>query len=632
VIRYRAATIVLLILGVATAGAVTYRREQILAAPREVGVVLDHAAALIVAGELGIEPQTFLEDLLAERATALGVSEVSLADLPYRPQVTVYHGHELLRPAARPGDHPGMARRVLQGHGWFEPWYTYIIAGDPAFAAFLVEGATLRLGADRVRSLELWGGAHAVILRGVPTRPRPDPRRPDRDIREPDLRFGFWSGDFALARELGLTPVALLTEDPRLAPGDLEYLLGPVVRREADVIFLAGDTAWGYGDQERLAAAARFSRQWGLHLASLAPGEQPGFADLAATVDYQGLRFQKHRAGDPLEEAATAMARNRPRGLHFVPALFPGPAEATREGNRQALRELVAAMARYGYRPGPPRALAPYRLPPGPAAILGGAVAAGVLGATGAAAGWLGRKRPGLPSLLVGAAVAAALGYGWPGAGREALAFLAAVSFPVWIVLAVLAAARRGGEVRARLRRAVLLAVAATAGTVAAGLLVRALLADTAYALEIRSFPAVWAAAAVPLLAIFALTGPARAESIARRELSWGDLLLGAGALAVGVLLAASQAVPISPLQFLAGHPALVVGLAVPGSAKGWQAAISLLVAAGQVSVMNSFTNFWVPMSEVLQRTGGGLILGVALGLAGALAWRRYDRERGDVS
>ena len=479
--------------------------------------------------------------------------------------------------------------------------------------------------------LEIWGGTQAIVLRGVPTRPRPDPRRPERDIREPDLRFGFWPGDFVLARELGLAPVALLIEDPRLGPGDLEHLLGPVARLDVDVIFLSGDIVWGYGDEGRLAAAARVHRRWGLHPASLAPGEQPGFADLAAAVDYQGLRFQKHRAGDPLEEAAAAMARNRPRGLHFVPALFPGPAEATREGNRQALRELVAAMYRHGYRPGPARALAPYRLPPGSAAILGGAVAAAVFGAIGAAAGWLGRKRPGRASLLVGAAVAAALGYSWPGAGREALAFLAAVSFPVWVVLEVLAATHRDGGGRPRLRRAALLAVAATAGTAAAGLLARALLADTAYALEVRSFPAAWAAAALPLLAILALTGAGKAGSIARRELSHGDLLLGTGGLAAGVLLAASQAGPVSPIQFLAGHPALVVGLAVPGAAKAWPAAFGLLVAAGQVSVLNGFTNFWVPVSEVLQRTGGGLVLGVALGLGGALAWRRYDRERGDV-
>ena len=626
--RYRTATAALLMLGIAAAGAVNYQRERVLAIPREVEVVLDHTAALMIAGDLGVEPRAFLEDLAAERATALGISEVSFADLPYRPSVTVYHGHELVRLGAWPGDYLGMAQRALRQHGLFEPWYTYIIVDDPAFAAFLVEGAARRLGPDRVRTLEIQAGTNIVVLRGVPTRPRPDPLRPERDLREPDLRFGFWPGDVALARELGLTPVAILVEDPRLGPGDLEPLLSPVARLGVDVVFLADDIAWGHGDEGRLAAAARAHREWGLHPASLAPGQQPGFADLAAAVDYRGLRFQKHRAGHPPGESAVAIARYRPHGLYFVPARFPGPAEATREGNRQALRDLVAAMSRHGYRPGPGRALAPYRLPPGLAALLGGAVAVGVFGAAQAATDRLRRKRPGLSWLLVGMAIAAVLGYGWPGAGREALAFLAAVSFPAWIVLDALAAAGRGGGVRAGLGRAVLLAIAVTTGTAAAGLLVRALLADTAYALGVRSFPASVVAAALPPLMVLALTSAGRVRSIARRELSPGDLLLAAGALAAGTLLVAGYAAPLSPVESLVGHPALVIGLALPGAAQRWQTVIGPFIAAGQVSVMNHFVNLGAPLTEVFWRTGGGLAAGMALGLAGAMAWR-HCRERG---
>ncbi len=625
--RNHAAIALLLVLGMVATVMVNYQRQRVLGDPREVEVILDHAAALMIAEELGIEPATFLEDLAAQGATALGISEVSFTDLPYRPGVTIYRGHELVRPGARPGDHLGMARRLLEAYGLFEPWYTYIIVRDPAFAAFLAEGATRRLGSDRVQARDLGGGGHAVVLRGVPTRARPDPRRPERDIRDPDLRFGFWPGDVTLARELGLTPVVVLADDPRLGPGDLEHLLGPVARLGVDIVFLAGDTTWGYGDRERLAAAARTLREGDMHPASLAPGEQPGFSCLAAAVYYQGLWLHKHRAGAPPGELATALVRHRPRGLYFIPAHFPGPVGATRERNRQALRELVAAMGRHGYRPGQGQPLPSYRLPPGLAAFLGMAVAAGVFGAVGAVAVRLGHRRPPSSALVAGAAMAAAIGYGWPGAGREALAFLAATTFPTWIVLQVLAVDGGGGERVARAGRAVLLALAVTAGTVAAAFLVRALLADTPYALGVRSFPAAWVAAALPPLTVIAVTSAGKAGPIARRELTQGDLLLGAGGLAAGALLVLGRAGPLRPVEFLAGHPALVTGLALPGAIARWQMAIGLMVAAAQGSVMNSFIDLPTPPAEVLGRTGGGLALGMALGLLGALVWRQYDKR-----
>jgi hypothetical protein len=627
--RHRVAAAVLLMVGIGSTIAVNYQRERALAGPREVGIVLDHAATLMVAGQLGFETRSFMEELVAERVTALGISEVSMADLPYRPGVTVYRGHELIRPGGRPGDHLGMAHRVLRGEGLFEPWYTYILVGDPAFAAFLAQGAERRLGPERVRMLEIWGGTHAIVLRGVPTRPRPDPRRPERDLREPDLRFGFWPGDVALARELDLIPVAVLAEDPRLGSEDLEHLLGPVVRLGVDLVFLAGDSTWGYGDSERLAAAARAHREWRLHPASLAPGEQPGFAALAEAADYRGLRFGKHRGGDP-PAAVASTVRDRPQAVYFSPAQFPGPAEATREGNRRTLRQLVAAISGQGYRPGPPRALAPYRLSPGLAALLGMAVAAGVLGAVGAGAGWLGRKRPGLPWWVVGGIVTAALGFAWPGAGREVLAFLAAVSFPIWIVLEVLAAASREGRGRAGIGHAALLAVAGTAGTTAAGFLVRALLADTAYALGVRSFPAAVVAAVLTSLLVLAVTAAGTGWSADRRGLSFGDLLLGAGGLAAGALLVLAWSAPLRPVEFLAGHPALVMGLALPELSPRRRMAIALLAATGQASVIHHLIDFRAPAAGVLGQTAGGLALGLALGLAGVTAWRHY-RVRGAV-
>jgi hypothetical protein len=258
------------------------------------------------------------------------------------------------------------------------------------------------------------------------------------------------------------------------------------------------------------------------------------------------------------------------------------------------------------------------------------AVAAGVFGAVGAVAGWFGHRRPPSSALLAGAAMAAVIGYGWPGAGREALAFLAAATFPTWIVLHVLAMGRGGGGLGARAGRGLLLALAATTGTIAAGSLVRALLADTVYALGVRSFPGAWVAAALPPLVVTAVTSARGAGSIARRQLTQGDLLLGAGGLAAGALLVLAGAGPLRPVEFLAGHPVLVMGLALPGHIPRRQTAIGLMVAAAHGSVMNSFIDLPTPLAEVLGGTGGGLALGMALGLAGALLWCQY-RKRGAV-
>ncbi len=650
--RPAAVLVLLLLLGTGAASYIAVQRELRLASHPAVEIVLDHRAALILAAELGYSFADFVGELADAGVTALGISEVSFEDLPFRPGVSVMEGYQLLAecPLVGTGD---LACR-LQAAGLLEPWHTCILASDRGFAEFLAGWARRRLGPDRAELVALPQAAgYMVVLRGVPTVNRPDPRRPDEERRLPELRFGFWPGDLAEAADLGLGVVAVVHNDRRLGPEDIRALLEPLRGKpELRAVHFAAGKALGHPDRERLRVTAGLFRDWGLVPALMRDEAQEGVEVVAAAVGYQGIKLRQVLTGRPAAEYADAVSERGTRGLYLAPAAFPGPPTATLDGNRAELERLVAALEKVGYHPGAAQPLAAYQPPVTALALAGAAVAA----AGWLAAGLLWPRRlarwPVAPVAMAATVVAAAaIAAWWPGPGREGLALLSAVIFPTWGTLAVVGwhrGVRREGRLLLRGLAGVLIA---TALAVAGGLLVGGLLGETAYVLEVRLFRGVKLAHGLPLLLVAAaLLAPlGRGRRLLGRELTVGDFAVAVGLAAAAVVYlvrtgneplvapggaelalreALERVLVVRPRlkEFLLGHPALLL---MPLAALKRRGAVltglALAATVGQVSVINSFAHLHTPAALTLLRTAWGLIFGVAVGLVGfaLLTWRR---------
>ncbi|MDQ7794212.1 MAG: DUF5693 family protein [bacterium] len=630
----------LLLAGAAAGGVAACRRASGLKGPREVAVVLDYAACLVLAGKLGYEPLDLIESIAGGGASALGISEVSLDDLRYRPGISVLQGHELLAELAGEAD-------SLRSQGLLEPWYTYILTGDRTFAAFLGEWAGRHLGPGRSEVADLPGGLHAVVLRGVPTAERADPRHPETPRLEPTLRFGFWPGDLAAARELDLDAVAVLRQEVHLSPEDLRALLSPVAEEGVGTAMLAVREVPGH--PTRSGETADLFRELGL-LPAVVKGASPkGFESLFAALDYRGLKFTEFRQDRPLADYADAVRERHVRGVYFVPALFPGPAPATVEGNRSQLADLAAALTRAGHPPGQVHPAEYHETHPALLALIGAGVGAAAFALASLLAGYWGRPLPGGAGLAAAAGVLAAVAVLWPGAGREGLAWLAAIVFPAGAVLVAVEGHRRWRSPRPS-RTALGWALSATVLAVAGGLLIVGLLGDGSYILEARLFRGVKAAHALPPVIVAGALLAGRMGALSRRSLTAGEFALALGLAVAAVLYVVrtgnqpvvapteyelelravlEQWLPVRPRfkEFLVGHPALFLLPLGVRAGPAWTAALALLATVGQVSVVNSFAHLHVPLELSLIRTGLGLLLGLALGLAAMGVLARLIRK-----
>jgi len=89
---------------------------------------------------------------------------------------------------------------------------------------------------------------------------------------------------------------------------------------------------------------------------------------------------------------------------------------------------------------------------------------------------------------------------------------------------------------------------------------------------------------------------------------------------------------PIRPRtkEFLVGHPAMFIALALAfmGRRK-WAAPLLVVGAIGQVSLLNTFCHIHTPIRLSIIRAVCGLVIGAAIGAAALLAGRRWI-ERGD--
>jgi len=226
--------------------------------------------------------------------------------------------------------------------------------------------------------------------------------------------------------------------------------------------------------------------------------------------------------------------------------------------------------------------------------------------------------------------------------GRKAVALAAALLFPTVGMLAMAWLAR--GSAPSLWQGARLLLVP-FAWSLMGALHIVGLLAETPFLVKADQFAGVKVAHALPLLLVLAFY---TAYTVGRRDfwrewltrpIVWGQALLALVILgAVGLMLIrtgneAPGAVPDWELrlrallesvmqvrprtkEFLIGHPALVVGVAMLLTGRTRFLPLMMFLATiGQVSIVNTFCHLHSPLLVSLQRTGWGILLGVGLGL-----------------
>lgn len=238
------------------------------------------------------------------------------------------------------------------------------------------------------------------------------------------------------------------------------------------------------------------------------------------------------------------------------------------------------------------------------------------------------------------------------GLGASAIPFIAAVSMPCLGAAAWLSIMRKSGS--GNMGKSVLGWAAASAASVAGGLMLAAPVADTAHMLGVGLFTGVKLAQALPLgfaLVAFWALAPGRkgipdAGSLVKEAAVlgmepirwWHAAVVGmAGLAGIYMLLRSGNSNPALVTGFEAtarqllekllvyrprskevfiGHPALIAAGFMLGS---WPVALSMaafvLGMVGQVSMVNTFMHLHTPVAATMQRTLLGLALGLAFGL-----------------
>lgn len=623
--------------GTAVAGQLALERHRVDRAARTVAIAVVYGEVEELARRLGIPPEEAFRRLAAAGATAVLAKERG----PRQIRDGVALSRDELAVLAAGGGVPARlaafaaARPALQA---------FILLRDPGqtreLAALL---AAKGIGAEVWRGPDRWAavGAEASLARlemaglGVPVE---ELRRLERE-----------GWDVLVQLKAREDPYEALPVAPLLEP------LARLTRLRA--VFYNDKRLPGY--PTRLPELVAAHRRLGVPVGVIEGFPQEG---MRALVD--GLAGRAVRLHPVLPEELLRLDLRREVERYRLAAaersirvllLRVMPADDPRQAEQRllaAVHGVRTALAAEGFRFGPPSPLPV--MPPSPAALA--ALYLG-LGAAVALTGHLAGLAP--PGALAGIAVAAAgsgaaLG-GHPYLAQKLGAALTPLVVPVLAMLLATRVAAGGGNLVA----AALGTVAGTAVSVAGGLAQIAFQAHPQFVLRTDVPPGTKLAAVLPPLAVAALAAYRRAGGLPRLELRrvlsarvpLRVLLAGLALLAVAALYVSrtgnqpllpptelehrlrlwlTEALEVRPRfkEFLIGHPALVVALAL-GERLGGAAATGLLAAGaiGQASVVNAFSHAHTPVAVSLLRAAHGLWLGTAGGLLLA-AWARRRLER----
>ncbi len=639
------------------AGLAVYRRQAAVSLSDRVELAIDYDQVLKSAHALNYDPVDLLRELKAAGLTTLIVRERRLQEIKTYGEASVLDGSELAALALTTGGH-GAVYEALRANGWYSPWFTYILTDDPARAARYHDAVAVRLGNDRVGWFQV-GTTAVVIVRGVTRQEGPADPKTGRPPMELTTLAGYAPEDFTAARTVGLRVAPVLSNDDYPGPVGIERIFSQLQADAGATIAAAlfdEDQVLGY-PRATGTTTGRLNRvDWAMGVVS---GQRPaGLRDVVAGTGYRAVKVSQVTPDARLEDNLLKAKDRGYRILVVAPFMYPNAGATEMRGlARGFIQSIADGLARSGFTIGPAGPVRSVEIPRGLTLLVGW----GVLAAAWLVAEefWPALVAWRLPWLLVAGLLADGLASSrLAGTGADGLAWVAAVVYSSWGALLALRLILRRGF-RPGWVGGFSLAVTITALSVAGGMVVTALLASPAYFLELSIFRGVKAAFIAPLalvgLGYLVYTAPhgrflPRLAEAAGHELSFGDgaWLALAGLLGL-VYLGRSGNTPSLPVtgaesrlraaldrllaarprtkEFLIGQPAAVLlpawrwpRLAVLG--------LTLLVAVGQVSVVNSFAHLHTPYPLSLIRGLNGLALGLIVGLVLAAAVRFIFGDR----
>jgi len=634
---------VVIAVGVAASAVILWARWRVESQSRAVEIVLDGSDWEALALREGRDPADVLAEARRRGATSIALYERTLRRLADRGEIIYVPGEALL--AETRWAHPGPNTPQFRIDGLPRRGTVYV-AGESARLDELAETFTGLLGGARVQRLP-----DVLAVRGL-----------QRDLEE--MGLGFTPDDVEPYRRLGLQPVLRLRNIPGLTSEGLSSVGARLARvgSRSPIVFEAVEVL---GFERLLPDTAAMLRDAGMRYGrievfsvrrkqrgedALARGMHREVIRLFSLTPEELLVLPQPEARDKFVRAA----RERNIRLLYVRPFAPTAGIVGTETNLAFVEGLAGALRRAGLEPGRASPLEAVSVPP----LLRALAAFGALAAMGLGLLFLGRalgvllpERFVWVLIAVGALLTAGLLVGGPlTLWLKLLALGTASTLPAVAIVQALPRRPGGSPVGAGLRAL----LGASVISVAAGVLVAALLTKWEFMMAADVFSGVKLAQLLPVLLValfvWRYDRPARSWRVTVRELwAWSGhpLLLryAVGVVLVGVaaviLLARSGnfGLPLLSIEerlrtlledlliarprtkeYLIGHPALV--LAAAAAAAGWRAWVLPLAAVGavgQAGIVNSFSHIHTPVLHAVLRTVNALWLGALLGAAAAV-------------
>jgi len=613
------------------ASIIVERNARAIGASRRVGLALDWNELVGVAQAARLPPQEMAAALHREGAEFLVVREETLGRLSDTGRLQVFSGWQLWQTGRLLRPKSPLLSQVLADPA-FRGSATYLLLDNGPLFTRLKTRLSLRF-AGKVRS---WSGDNTYVLAV--------------DVPWTKLRSfgcGIDGREVQEARSLGYEPV-LAWLDVGKTRAELDLDLKDVADLSPPLV-LPGPLPPAL----RAYAGAQLKAR-GVLVGVPEFDLPPGTGEVVRAAGYRAVRVYERPVHTVYQEYLLAVRdRNvrlviphllwQPRPDLAVPGnwVTPGANRALAESNVGHIRRVAGAVRAAGFELGRPEPFPPHEVSRPVLALL----LALVVGT--AAVGLGSASRRGRLLAVTAALAMAGAAFALPSFAltvlRKAVALAVAGVVPAVAVAVGLGPAEERRPLFSGLRAL----ACAGALTLAGGVVVQALLGDTAFLLKLDAFSGIKLAYGLTLglVYLWALSLRAGTPDWWRRPFLAPAELLGVAvlALAVWVLFNRSGNSSVIPIpawelkarsfleaylfvrprtkEFLLGHPALVLAGAGLGRGRWWRPYLLTLAAVGPASLMNTFTHLHTPFLISLARGLLGLVLGGLLGtliLAGA--------------
>jgi hypothetical protein len=616
---------------------------------RHVGIALDGDQLLQISADTGITFAQILQQIKRAGATAVALNEQSVEDLFRSGHLTWELYPKFPAPIVRAAS-VQVVERLRQAMGSIQAtpslWRTvYTPSRKKLLDTLRASGGVL------VYAYTDTGGAVGFSVKVSP-------------FFFQQMSVGM---DATLAKQVslsGLSVIARVSNSPACTPLRVRHALASARRSGARMVVFGGDEVLGF--RALLPVTADTMRQLGMLYGSVEFGKQKGDERLTRLLLERVVRVHSVAAAEmstlsprELLERYTRAVRERNIRLCYV-RLPSGIDEQPLQGAGRFITQLCLSLQEAGYRIEEPR---PFTDPGVPVWVWwvsgGSALAAGVLVLERLFAlrhsAWLA-----IAAFVLGASLAGAGGE----TGRKACALAAAVAFPslgfLWVNLL------KSG--RSPVLYALTTSAALTLFSFAGGLHVVALLASVSFMVKANQFAGIKLAHLLPVLAVGwgyvldTVNASSFADARQRLHRRWKQMVsypvtVGlAVAVLVALLLLAlvlvrtgnEPGVGVSDTEmkmrvlleryllarprtkeFLVGHPALVLALAMSAAGIGRAVWIPLLLVGviGQASVVNTLCHIHTPLAISLPRILLGWLLGAIIGTLAFVAIRWWGNR-----